>query len=253
MVSFAQNLEQGKVGESLIAQWLMSRGHYIIPVYEKEIDEGKGPRVFGPNGSQIIAPDALVIHCDTYKVCFVECKHKKRFSWYRKEQSWQTGIDLRHWKDYQKLKSVLGYEVYLFFLHQLADPWHKDKAYGCPDECPTGLFYGEVDALKDIGRTAHEHANGMVYWNCQDLVKVAELEEVVKPIPFAQSKVKQLPDPEPAKEQVYYVATSRRRGKNKTAAGQLSIFDQELGGAGKTAAQTTHDRLMQMMQKFKPQ
>ena len=53
--SFQENLHVGQIGESLIAAWLKSRGNSVLPVYEVEIDTGKGPRVFSPSG-QIVAP-----------------------------------------------------------------------------------------------------------------------------------------------------------------------------------------------------
>ena len=56
MSRFASNLATGQLGESLIARWCMSRGNSLIPVYEKEIDTGKGPRFFSPEG-QFVAPD----------------------------------------------------------------------------------------------------------------------------------------------------------------------------------------------------
>jgi hypothetical protein len=180
VVSFQKSLEKGKLGESLVAGWLASRGWYILPVYELELNQGKGPRVFGPGKEQIIAPDALLLHPRKRKVCFAECKHKTHFSYHRISQSWQTGIDFRHWQEYLKLRDILGREVWLLFLHQSEIPWENDRRHGCPDRCPTGLFAEEIGKLRLIGRVDHRHANGMIYWNHQDLIKLADLDEVIR-------------------------------------------------------------------------
>jgi len=51
-MSFAKNLSMGKIGESRIARWLNRRGLHVIPVYEKEVSEGKGPTLFAAEGVQ---------------------------------------------------------------------------------------------------------------------------------------------------------------------------------------------------------
>ena len=45
-MNFSDTLKQGQLGESLIAKWLRRQGWSILPAYEKEIDNGKGPRLF---------------------------------------------------------------------------------------------------------------------------------------------------------------------------------------------------------------
>lgn len=82
MTAFAQTLEFGKIGESDIAYWLRDRNNCVLPIYEKEIDEGKGPRLFSPNGEHIV-PDMLVLP----EVEWIEAKHKSVFTWHRDRKS----------------------------------------------------------------------------------------------------------------------------------------------------------------------
>ena len=96
-MNFAECLEVGKAGESAIAGWFKRKGYCILPVYEKEINEGKGPQLFTPLVS-LIAPDLLIFNAT--KIFWVEAKHKEAFTWHRICQRWVTGIDLRHYKDY---------------------------------------------------------------------------------------------------------------------------------------------------------
>ena len=96
-MSFSDSLQQGQLGESIIAQWLRSRGWHVLPAYEKEIDNGKGPRLFLAQGnrmSQLIVPDILGIRNGDFK--WFEVKHKTRFTWYGKGKYFVTGIDKRH-------------------------------------------------------------------------------------------------------------------------------------------------------------
>ncbi len=44
-MSFRRNLAYGKTAESAITLWFRRRGWAVMPVYEKLIDEGKGPQV----------------------------------------------------------------------------------------------------------------------------------------------------------------------------------------------------------------
>ena len=179
--SFQASLAEGQIGESLIALWLRSRGWFILPVYDVEIDSGKGPRVFAPGGGQIIAPDILAMHPAKKLIKFIEVKHKSVFSWHNQTQTWQTGIDLKHWRDYQKLALSLDCEIWLLFLHKSSEPREKDLARwpDCPQRCPSGLFAQEISRLENCGRISNRYSSGMIYWKAHDLIKIASLEEVL--------------------------------------------------------------------------
>lgn len=179
MGNFPEQLVFGKVGESKIAQWLLTRGKYLLPVYEMLNDEKKGPRLFGC-GRDFIAPDILVW---SHKgVCWIEAKHKNVFTWHRITKRWVTGIDRRHYRNYLALaKAWRPWPIWLLFLHESAEPHGRDKPYS-PPVCPIGLYGGELFELSE--KVNHEHPNwgpsGMVYWAESELKKLATLEEINK-------------------------------------------------------------------------
>jgi hypothetical protein len=170
-VSFSESLDYGQVGESLIARWMRRRGNFVLPVYEKEIDTGKGPRLFAPNG-QRIAPDMLVFGGPLPK--WVEAKHKTAFSWHRLTARWVTGIDLRHYQDYLLVDDETPFPVWLLFLQR------GGHAKDSPVDSPSGLFGNSLSHLRE--NENHRHGNwgpsGMVYWAIKDLRKMATLEDV---------------------------------------------------------------------------
>lgn len=175
MSAFDRNLATGQLGESLIARWCISRGSSLIPVYEKEIDTGKGPRFFSPEG-RFVAPDMFLLPSMT----FIEAKHKTVFSWHRNTARWCTGIDINHYDEYQKVQDITGRPVWLLFLHRSSIPDSRDVAYGCPDQCPVGLFGESLRFLAE--NENHRHKNwgrhGMVYWAADTLKLLAPIETI---------------------------------------------------------------------------
>ena len=169
-MSFDQTLEYGQAGESSVARWLRKRGNTVLPVYEKVIDEGKGPQLFTPT-EQLIAPDMFVFQ--GAKALWVEAKRKTAFTWHRNTQRWTTGIDLRHYLDYLKVDDSTPWPVWLFFLQE------NGTAKDSPPGCPTGLFANTLDFLRthENHRSAR-HARGMVYWSHANLRLFATLEEI---------------------------------------------------------------------------
>ena len=105
MPDFDENFEDGKLGESQIANWLKRRGQHVLPVYEIEKGQYAGPAVYASNGETIIAPDMLVF--GKGKTIWIEAKHKSAFSWHRKTQRFVTGIDLHHYEQYQKIMELV--------------------------------------------------------------------------------------------------------------------------------------------------
>lgn len=174
-MGFHQQLAHGQLGESIIAKWCMSRGSSVLPVYEKEIDTGKGPRFFTPEG-QHAAPDMFVMP----SMHWVEAKHKTVFTWHRKTARWVTGIDLNHYEDYKRVQATSTRPVWLLFLHRCSTPDARDLAHGCPAECPTGLFGGGLDYLAENENHRHENWGryGMVYWAHDVLRLLAGIEEL---------------------------------------------------------------------------
>jgi len=178
MQSFEQALEQGKVGESLISQWLIRRGVHILPAYEKVIDDHKGPVLFSFD-ELLVAPDLLCFNTGEQKIFWVEAKNKSAFAWNRSRRIWTTGIDSHHFSQYLKVRRLLGLPIYLMFLQR------GGQAKDSPVTSPTGLYGGEILALsKRINHTYDGKNNygtgGMTYWGIDDLVKYAELDEVLE-------------------------------------------------------------------------
>jgi hypothetical protein len=175
---FQQQLAFGRIAETQIAAWLLRRGWAILPAYDIEYDSGKGPQLF-TSASEFVTPDLLVIRGEQVK--WVEAKHKEVFTWYRKKQRWETGIDAHHFKDYLRVAELTPWPVYLFFLHRNSRPHPRDLRYGCPERCPVGLFAREITELEPLARFDSRHGNyGMVYWGVNDLggKPLATLEEV---------------------------------------------------------------------------
>jgi len=177
-MNFEGSLAFGKIGEDYIAQWIISRGGSVLPVYEIEKSTGKGPQLFTTNGG-LVAPDMFVFNQNG--LCWVEAKRKTVFSWYRAKGQWETGIDLRHYREYLKVRETTGLPVWLLFLHTESEPGNCDKGrHGCPATCPVGLFGEEILTLdKKNPRIGTEHASGMVYWSRSDLRFLASLDEVL--------------------------------------------------------------------------
>lgn len=181
-MTFGHMLGYGQAGESAIAMWLRRKGWAVLPVYEKIIDNGKGPHLFLPEGS-LIAPDLFVFNGE--KVLWIEAKHKTAFSWHRISSRWVTGIDLNHYEDYKRVDLMTPWPVWLMFLHE------GGQAKDSPPDSPSGLFGNKLEYLKE--HENHQHQNhgryGMVYWALETLYKLAELREVCDFVPeFARKQ-----------------------------------------------------------------
>ncbi len=176
-MTFGANLAVGQAGESAIAAWLRSRGHTVLPAYEKIIDNGKGPRLFTP-AEPLVVPDLLVFKSSGETV-WVEAKHKTAFSWHRNTERWVTGIDLHHYDHYLRVAETLPIPVMLLFLQE-----GKQAKDGPPDS-PAGLYGGDLKYL--AAHENHRHTNwgrhGMVYWSIEVLRRLASLEDLVPPAP----------------------------------------------------------------------
>jgi len=171
MQTFAQTLEYGVAAESSIAQWLIGRGWSVLPVYEKLLDDHKGPQLYTSSGS-LIAPDLFVFN--SHKVLWVEAKHKSAFTWHRITGRWTTGIDLRHYQDYCQIAERTPWPVWLLFLHE------EGQAKDSPEGSPTGLFGGSLAYLRQNENHRHDNwgKGGMVYWAHETLRLLATLEEI---------------------------------------------------------------------------
>lgn len=171
--TFQQSLADGQMGESLIARYLRSKGWSVLPVYEKEIDNGKGPRLFLPdNDPQLTAPDMLTFR--DQQVLWIEAKSKSTATWSLKKGCYQTGIDLHLYQDYLKVQSTTRRTVWLIFLQKSTTVSNAPKD---APPCPTGLYGCRI--TQPIANDSYGRYPRMVYWNINDLKKLATLDEVL--------------------------------------------------------------------------
>ena len=174
---FEQRLSFGRVGEGVISRWLQSRGHLVFPAYEKEIGSGKGPQLFCSAGD-LVLPDILAF-CGS-RIQWVEAKHKTCFTWHRMTQRWTTGIDLRHYREYQEVAARTELPVWLMFYHPQSKPDDRDIKHGCPPECPTGLFGNDIETLSacENHKSSKWGKSGMVYWAVDSLRLIVPAESL---------------------------------------------------------------------------
>lgn len=176
-MTFESNLRYGQAGESAIALWLRSRGYTVMPVYEKIIDTGKGPQLFGPL-TNLVAPDILAYRGED--ALWIEAKHKTAFSWHHITGRWTTGIDLRHYRDYCTVDDQSPWPVWLLFLHR------GGQAKNSPANSPSGLFGNTLKVLRccENHRSDKWGRSGMVYWaidSLKSLATLADMDRVSRP------------------------------------------------------------------------
>lgn len=173
--TFVDNLKVGKVAEHGIAQWLMSRGHAVLPAYETFENDYKGPRLFAAS-DLVVVPD-LLCFIGSGASLWIESKNKSAFSWYRKKKVWTTGIDLHHYNDYLRVEAMTGIPVWLFFVQNGGAA--KDSL-----PSPAGLYAAPLSRLATMEdhRSDRHGYRGMVYWTIDDmggpLRRIATLEEI---------------------------------------------------------------------------
>lgn len=166
------------MGESIIAKWLNRCGWNVLPAYEVETHSGKGPRLFTVERGKLITPDMLIFK--NRNIRWIEAKTKSAFTWHRISESFQTGIDRRHWQSYISVSEVTPFPVWLLFLHE---PGQNAKDTPAGMKSPSGLYGQEITKLCE--NVDHEHKNhgrsGMVYWRESVLLKLCTYEEVIAP------------------------------------------------------------------------
>jgi len=162
---FNRDFSFGKIGESKIAKHFLSKGYAVLPIYEKEINEGKGPAVFFPD-AEIIGTDLMIFKND--KIFWIEAKHKTAFSWHRISQRWVTGIDIKHYTHYQEIGQRTNWPLWILFYHE------GGKAKDSPENSPKGLFGNSINylILNENHRSDNWGKSGMVYWSIDKLRKI---------------------------------------------------------------------------------
>ncbi len=155
--NFREQLAFGKEGEHEIANYLISKGYAILPLYQ--FDDDIAPKIFHISGN-ITAPDLFV--SGNKKALFVEVKTKNRWVTYVKIK--ETGIDEKLYYDYKKVHINTGLPLFIIFNHKEIEP--------------IGYFY--IDILTPYNRIwnginetdGRKISKSMVFWRYDQLTKI---------------------------------------------------------------------------------
>lgn len=112
-LAFARRYEKG------VARWLMQRAWRILPTYDFSGSDGdKTPTLLAADGDQsLVLPDLLA--CKDGDTRWVEVKYKDSADWTRLTNRLETGISLRLWTHYVRVRAVTGISVWIMFVHRL--------------------------------------------------------------------------------------------------------------------------------------
>lgn len=138
---FNQMLKFGEEGERIAAEKLLSKGVAVSPLYQFSPDS---PPFLLTDIERVILPDLTCWKNGAN--FFVECKRKKQ--WVSWNGELETGLDLRHFNDYLKVKKITGSSIYIFFIHE--DTMKQNS----------GIFYNEIEILKPNSRVWDGKVNG---------------------------------------------------------------------------------------------
>jgi hypothetical protein len=163
---FQLALQSAREVEKIVARWLQRRGWLVLPVYDYSgLGDGKAPKLQG-DGVSLVTPDLLAARDGSTK--WFEVKHKTRADWTRITGRLETGIDLRLWNHYVRVRASTGCEVWIVFVHE-----HEDE-----------IRAGEIGALDAIKRESPRFNNGRggVFWAWDSLTPMAKWSDVKREI-----------------------------------------------------------------------
>ena len=172
---FERKLKFGKIGESIIGSYFRNKGFIVLPIYEKEISEGKGPALYFPK-EEIIATDMFVFRRNDIR--WIEAKHKSVFTWHRNSETWTTGIDMHHYEQYRKIDKQTPWPVGLVFHHEggYSETNPPDK------ESPSGIHGNSLEFLSEDENIHHTWGKygkgGMIYWAIDKLKLMATKDQL---------------------------------------------------------------------------
>jgi hypothetical protein len=156
--NFKEKLAEGKEGEHEIANYLISKGYIILPLYQFE-DDNKSPKLFYLNDN-VTAPDLFV--SGNKEALFVEVKTKKR--WVTFTRINETGINRRLYYEYRKVHKKTGLPLFIVFNHKEIEP----IGYFYVDiSTPCNRIWDGIDKID--GRKISEP---MVFWRYDQLTKL---------------------------------------------------------------------------------
>jgi hypothetical protein len=168
---FRLALAKARVTERTVAAWLMSREWLVLPTYDfSGKGDDKAPKLMADSeADSLVIPDLL---CARHgEVQWVEVKEKDSASFTNITGRFETGISLRLWEHYTKVRAATGTPVWLFFAH------NKEDEVRC----------GEIASLspkKRIYGGPRMGRAGMVFFPYHDLTLVCKLSEIRARFPF---------------------------------------------------------------------
>lgn len=183
---------QGQETENMVLKFFMTKGRMLVEVgaLKKEGLDGKAPSIYVPNHAQsLVSPDLLTIKMEydptqlqatfwDFPFLWAEVKGKSEFSFYRRKNRWQSGIDDRHCNHYVEVQKLSKIPVWLFFFQPEYAP--KPEREPIPSEhlpMPRGLYACPISQKwSDEGVSRGQK---LVYWGLNELQKVATSEEVL--------------------------------------------------------------------------
>lgn len=171
---FQASLAKARKIERAVAAWLMSKGARILPVYDYSgLGEGKAPKLQAFSASDsLVTPDLLVARRGCMSWC--EVKWKTSAFHFRKTNEFETGIDLRLWNQYQRVKKITGCRVFLVFVHEAEDTVTCDEI-GLLDSLPNKRVSSWGRPSEDTNRSHPP----MVNWPLRVLHPLATYRQVV--------------------------------------------------------------------------
>lgn len=114
---FETKLAESRQYEIALSRWLQkARDYYVLPTYDYSgLADNKAPRMAGYK-TNLIVPDLLAAKDGRF--VWFEVKLKTAAALYRKTNTWQTGIPLRHYHHYTELQLLTGALIWLVFIHK---------------------------------------------------------------------------------------------------------------------------------------
>lgn len=112
--SFKEKLAFGEQGEKEIAEILIKKGFYILPLYQ--FKDKTAPQIIGEYQS-ITSPDLICFK--NKEIIFIEVKSKNK--WVKYKGILETGCNYKLYKDYKKLSLKTKIKLYIVFNHVSGD------------------------------------------------------------------------------------------------------------------------------------
>ena len=165
---FESALVRARKIEQAVATWLMARGSSILPVYDYSgLGANKAPKLQAFSASEsLVTPDLLVARRGV--TCWLEVKWKSHAFHFRKRNEFETGIDLRLFRQYQRVREITGCKVWIVFAHR------DENVVTCNE-------IGELDAMpsKRVSQWGSDGHPPMINWPLRHLHRLAEYAQII--------------------------------------------------------------------------